>query len=204
MQMIRNHGENVTEALGVEDITNMVGYNLRMTEMSAAIGRAQLENVESHVRTRVQLADQLSRGLKGLEGVVVPKVREHCEHVYYIWSAKIDSEKLGVSREAFSKALEAEGFPHGTGYVRPLYLLPIFQKRKAIGRDGFPFNLSQRTYEQGLCPVAEDLYKNSILMFEPCAYDTNEESRALLIKAFLKVYEARAELRNLPSRSLAL
>src|SRR3954470_23813830 len=42
LRMIRNHGENVVEAWGVDDISNMIGFNLRLTEMSAAVGRAQL------------------------------------------------------------------------------------------------------------------------------------------------------------------
>ena len=44
--------------------------------------------------------------------------------------------------------------PTYAGYLRPLYLLPLFQKRIAFG--GYPFNLSDVQYPKGLCPVSED------------------------------------------------
>ena len=43
--MIRNHAEAVVEPAGVEDLTNMFGHNFRLTEMSAAVGLAQLESI---------------------------------------------------------------------------------------------------------------------------------------------------------------
>ena len=65
----------------------------------------------------------------------------------------------------FSKALEAEGFPNTEGYVKPLYLLPAFQKRMALGRNGFPFTLTEKTYHKGMCPIAERMYEKEILFF---------------------------------------
>lgn len=203
LQLIRNHGENVVEGFTVEDITNLIGFNYRMTELSAAVGLVQLDQADEHVGRRVRLAQSLSDGLDGLEGITVPAVRAECSHVYYVWAARIDEKRLGISRRAFSLALAAEGFPHGVGYVRPLYMLPVFQKRIAIGRHGFPFNLGTPDYAKGLCPVAERLHEKELLGFEVCANDVTPVQAQQLVDAMRKVHAHRAELKNLPGMANA-
>lgn len=194
LQAIRNHAENILEPAGITDPVNMIGYNYRMTEMSAAVGRTQLAKIESEVSRRQKLAEHLSAGVEGLEGLTVPRVREGCRHVYYVWALQMDEVKLGVSRKDFSAALTAEGFPHSTGYLRPLYMLPVFQKRIAIGRDGWPFTLTNRKYEKGLCPVAERMYEHELLLFEPCAYRVDETTADKLVMAIRKVHAKRDEI----------
>ncbi len=194
MQAIRNHAENILEPAGIADPVNMIGQNYRMTEMSAAVGRAQLGKIDAEVGRRQQLAEALSEGLRDLEGITVPVVREGCRHVYYVWAMRVDEAKLGVSRAAFSKALAAEGFPHGTGYARPLYMLPTFQKRIAIGRDHWPFTLTERQYHEGLCPVAEAMYGSELMLFEPCAWRVDKALADKLVLAVRKVHALRHEI----------
>lgn len=194
LALIRNHGENAVEGFGVEDLTNAFGFNLRMSELAAAIGLAQLADIDHHVTKRERLAEALSEGTRGLAGWQVPNARAGCRHNYYVWMVRYDAAATGVSRQTFSQALAAEGFPHATGYVRPLYLLRLFRERKAIGRDGFPFTLSNRTYGPGLCPVAERLHEREALLFEPCVYELDEAGTERLVEAVRKVHGARAIL----------
>jgi perosamine synthetase len=170
LQAIRNHAENIVAPAEIGDPVNMIGFNYRMTEMSAAVGIAQLDRIETEVSRRQRLAEGLSAGLAGLEGVTPPMVRTACRHVYYVW---------------------AEGFPHFVGYVKPLYMLPVFQKRVAIGRNGWPFTLSDRQYFKGLCPVAERMYESELLCFETCAFRIDDQLLADLIAAFRKVHANR-------------
>lgn len=194
LTLIRNHGENCTDMLNGGPITNMVGMNLRMTEMSAAVGRVQLSNVDSHVEARERIADRLTAGLQGLEGLAPPVTRDGCRHNFYVWMLKVDEDALGVSRSLFSEALAAEGFPHATGYVAPLYRLPMFKNRIAIGRDGWPFTLTERSYDDLHCPVTEDMHENKALLFEPCAYDLSDEDVDRMIAALRKVHAGREQL----------
>lgn len=191
LRAIRNHAENIVAPAPIPDPVNMVGYNYRMTEMSAAVGIAQLAKIEAEVSRRQRLAEGLSAGLVGLEGVTPPIVRPGCRHVYYVWSARLDEARLGVSREKFSAALAAEGFPHFVGYVRPLYMLPVFQRRLAIGQDGWPFTLTDRQYTKGMCPVAERMHEREVLCFETCAYRIDDGLLADLVAAFRKVHANR-------------
>lgn len=198
VQLIRNHGENVVEHLGITDLAGLVGHNLRLGELAAAIGRAQLRDVDRHVARRVHLAEALTDGVADLPGFDAPRVREGCSHVYYLWCLKVDEARLGATRSQVSRALAAEGFPNWQGYVRPLYRLPVFQQRVAL-RGGFPFNLAPgRTYPPGLCPVAERLWSRELLCFEPCAHDVGPSETKLLVEALRKVHAHRRDLAQLP------
>ncbi|HZR76039.1 DegT/DnrJ/EryC1/StrS family aminotransferase [Bradyrhizobium sp.] len=188
LQLIRNHGENVIDWLKVEDITNLVGMNVRMPELAAAVGRAQLERIDELVDRAESISKRLSDGVGNLRGITPPSVRQGCRHVYFMWSCKLDPGALGISRSAFAKALSAEGVPNAEGYVAPIYTLPLFQKRIAIGRDGFPFNLGNRTYALGDCPVVEAMYERSLLQFQPVSWDADDEQVDMLIEAFHKVH----------------
>ncbi|MGE3626557.1 MAG: DegT/DnrJ/EryC1/StrS family aminotransferase [Hyphomicrobiales bacterium] len=194
LRLIRNHAEAVVGPAGVTDLTNMVGFNLRMTELSAAVGLVQLGDIERHANARLLIGEGLTESLAGLPGITPPKVREDCTHSYYLWAARYDSATVGVSRETFVRALCAEGAPWYAGYVPPMYLLPLFRNRVAIGRDGFPFTLTDRQYNPGLCPVAERLYRNELIWFECCAHDIGHGLLDEIVGAFHKVYEGREEL----------
>jgi perosamine synthetase len=197
LQMIRNHAEDIAEPAGVADLTNLVGFNFRLTELSAAVGLEQLKKVGAHVAQREQLAQRLTQGVADLPGLTPPLVRPGCRHVYYVWAMRFDAAQVGTSRELFSRALTAEGVPHGVGYVAPLYWLPIFQKRIAIGAQGYPFSLSQVQYPRGLCPVTEAMHEQELVLFENCMYTITPSQRDLLVEAIRKVYAHRAELAHL-------
>ena len=196
LQMIRNHAEAVVEGAQVDDLTNMVGFNYRMTELSAAVGLVQLENIEAHIRRRKFIGESLTQGVEGLRGISTPQIRNGCTHVYYGWVLRYNSEIVGPSRTILVKALNAEGFPCSEGYVRPLYLLPLFLQRKAIGRHGYPFNLTKRTYAKGLCPTAERLYQNELIVFQPCAWNLDGVMIERLIETIHKVWKNCGNLKD--------
>ena len=194
LEMIRNHGENLIDPLDVSDRRNLIGFNYRMTELSAAVGIAQLRRAEDIIGERVALAERLTAGMDGLDGIIPPKVRDGCTHVYYVWAARFEDRAVGVSRDLFAKALAAEGFINSVGYVEPLYRLPQFRERTAVGGEGFPFTLSNRTYPEGLCPVCERMHEFEVLEFLICSFDPDATQTQHLINAFHKVYERRDEL----------
>ena len=196
MQAIRNHGENIVAPLEIKYPINFVGFNFRMTELSAAIGIEQLKKITKFVNNREKIANTLTTNLASIDGLVTPKVRNECRHVYYVWASKINPEIVDLPRHLIAKALKGEGLPVDEGYVEPLYLLPAFIKRIAIGRDGWPFTLTNRKYSKGLCPVAEDLYKNSLLEFCICSYRLDSKDLKKSIDVFHKVFENLSQIRN--------
>ncbi len=197
LKLIRNHGENVTEDLGITNLANLFCFNFRLTEMSAAVGLSQLENAKEHVNRRIKIGTELTRKIKGLNGLTPPFVSLDAKHVYYMWALKYDEKKTGVSRDVFSKALVKEGFPNEQGYVKPFYLLPLFQQKIAMGSQGFPFNLNKDIdYSKGICPVAERMHEKELILFQPCSYGLDDKEINLLAETIHKVYNNLSELKN--------
>ncbi|MCW2249527.1 dTDP-4-amino-4,6-dideoxygalactose transaminase [Azospirillum fermentarium] len=202
LRLIRNHGENLIEAFGVEDASGLVGFNYRLSELSAAVGLAQLERAGVIVSRREELAARLTAAVSGLEGLTPPAVRAGCRHVYYVWAARYDAGAVGVPRALFAQAMAAEGVPLGQGYVRPLYRLPPFQRRQAFG-GGWPFSLSERRYPDGLAPVCERMHETELLSFAICSHQLEQDAIDRIADAFHKVHAARHRLAALAKGSQA-
>ena len=75
-----------------------------------------------------------------------------------------------------------------------MYLLPLFQQRVAIGREGWPFTLTKRSYGKGLCPVAERLHEVELMGFDCCCVKVTDSDLDDLIAAFRKVHANRDQL----------
>lgn len=103
----------------------VIGLNYRMTDVHAAIGRAQLRQVNSWTELRRTNAAYLS---SGLEGVVTPPVPEGRKHVYHQYTIRIDGANAD-DRDQIAKALKDE-FKIGTGvyYPVPNHRLPSLTK----------------------------------------------------------------------------
>ncbi len=206
-QLIRNHGENLVEVQPVEDLTNMLGSNYRMTELQAAIGVAQLDRLDRIVAHRQRLAAHFGKKLTGISGLTPAKVADGAEHAYYLYPVKYDASVVGISRKAFVHAVNAElpqvkvweqtGFIEG--YIKPLYLAPLYQKKIAIGRAGFPWNVNadiEYSYNKGICPVAERMYDQELIYTPLVREPLTESDIDDLVTAILKVLTNRGELGN--------
>lgn len=199
LALIRNHGEVVVKDKGTEDIVNLVGFNYRMTEIEAAIGIEQLKKLPSLHPPRVRCADFLTERLKNFPGLKTPVVREGVVHGYYRYALRFDEKVVGVCRDRFVDALNAEGIPMVKGYTEPLYLEPMYQKRIAFGRDGFPWTWpgwkGSVDYSPGSCPVVERLYYKELMCTDVCHAQTTEDDLLDVVAAFEKIYSNLSELR---------
>ncbi len=168
MRLVRNHGEAVVDAMGIDDIVNTIGQNLRMTEMEAAVALCQFKKLDVLNDSRIALANRLSECLKEISGITPPQVRKDCKHVYYFYVMKYDAKITGLSRKNFVKAVNAEGYYMREGYLRPIYLEPMFTKKICFGKEGYPFTANKRNaeikYERGLSPVCERLNDEEIVL----------------------------------------
>lgn len=207
-RLIRNHAEAVVEGTGVTDLTNMVGSNFRLTEIAAAIGRAQLRKLEQLNTKRTANCEYLVEGISRIPGIRPAKTRPGCSHVYYQHSLLYDEAAFGIPRNTFVQALkvelpsrglgEHEGPLLSAGYVKPLYLMPLFQKKVAIGKDGYPFNSPHYrgsvSYQKGICPVAERMHERELIIHELIRPPMARGDLDDVVRAFHKVYEHRSEL----------
>jgi len=98
----------------------VVGFNNRMTDIHAAIGRVQLTKVGAWTKQRQDNAAFLS---SHLEGVTVPPVADGAVHVYHQYTVRVPQD-----RDGFAKALREEhNIGSGMFYPIPNHRLPSFQ-----------------------------------------------------------------------------
>lgn len=208
LKLIRNHAEAVVEAKGETDLVNMIGFNYRMTEIEAAIVREQLKKLPALIKERQENVAYLEKELGKIPCLKMPKVRENATHVYYMHSILFDEKIAGIHRNKFVDAVKAElmpitlreteGVKVGSGYVKPLYLQPMFQEKIAYGSKGFPWSATGRSYDysKGICPVVENLHYNTLITHEYMRPGMTKADMDDVIAAFNKVWENIDELRD--------
>lgn len=180
LALIRNHAEAVVGPADYSHLTNMVGFNFRLTEIAAAMAIEQLKKLKRFTQVRLDYVRALSEALVKHPFLVVTPICSHaafmestctsCESTYYVYPLRFLPEVIGVDRSTFARAVNAEGIALAEGYVRPLYLQPLYQTKQAF-KYGYPFaapeNREVRTnYHAGACPTAEKLHYEQMLINE--------------------------------------
>jgi dTDP-4-amino-4,6-dideoxygalactose transaminase len=100
----------------------IIGFNNRMTDLHAAIGRVQLKRVQAWTATRQRNATFLSENIKG---VVTPPVSPDSVHVFHQYTIRI----VGLDRDKFSEELSKRGIGNGVYYPTPIHRLPSFSSK---------------------------------------------------------------------------
>lgn len=200
MQLVRNHGEAVVADMKIKDISNIVGYNYRMTELEAAIAIGQFRRLDELNKYRIDLVNYFLAGLQKFPGLVLPQNTEDRRQVYFVVPIRVDTESLGISRDLLVKALVAEGIPFGAGYVKPIYLDPMYQRKIAYGKNGHPFTCRECkgkvNYKHGICPVAERMHEQELMVTGVCRYPHTKQDIDDAILAFRKIFDHLDDLRN--------
>ena len=190
-RMVRNPGEVIGENLKERTYkSEILGWGYRMTEMEAAIGVAQVSKIEYFNTERIKLCNYLSSKINQIPGLKHTKY-EFVKHVYYVFAFNFDEEKVGIPRNVFTQALNAEGIPCFAGYVKPLYLNPLYTEKRAFAFQHYTGNAK---YEKGICPVAETLYEKElvglIIARPPATIDDMDD----VVNAIKKIIENKQDL----------
>lgn len=209
VRLIRNHAEAVVGKKGYSTLVNMLGFNYRMNEIEAAIGREQLKKLKNLVDKRIEHVNYLNEKLVLIPCLQPAKVRPNSTHSYYVQPFKYKAEIAGVHRDKFVEAVraelpvielrETEGVKVGGGYAKPLYLEPLYQNKIAYGQRGCPWSCHFYTgavdYSKGLCPVTEKMYEDVLITTELMYPEMSQEDLDDVVKAFSKVWENINELK---------
>lgn len=191
-QLVRNHGEMVLESSARRTYrSEILGYGYRMTELEAALGLVQLRRLPEQNAARRALAAHLTRALSGVPGLRMPLTQPGCEHAFYAYALVYDAAVWGVPRDRFVAALQAEGIPAGAGYVKPLYLNPLYQERRAAA---FTLHAGQLRYAPGICPVAEELHFQKVVVLAVVRPPATTDDMDQITTAVRKVWTRREEL----------
>ena len=106
-----------------------VGYNFRMTDISAAIGLAQLNKIDGFNDKRIENAAYLNEGLRDVEGVVTPYCAYGSKHVYHQYTIRVEKG----NRDDWVDIINECGVGTGIHYPIPLYNQPIYKQLGITG-----------------------------------------------------------------------
>lgn len=123
-----------------------LGYNYRMDEMSAALGRSQMERIEEVVSARANVAGWYLDGLREMEAIVLPSVAENVRMSWFVFVIRLADAFNRADRDKTLERLRS----HGIGcrdYFQPLHLQPFIREELGTKRGDFPIteSISDRT-----------------------------------------------------------
>jgi dTDP-4-amino-4,6-dideoxygalactose transaminase len=136
-RMIKSHGSKVKYH------HEMLGFNLRMTDISAAIGLAQLKKIDEYNARRIENAAYLNKKLAGIKGIIAPTVKPGCKHVFHQYTIRVTKE-YGMPRDELVQKLTAAGVGTGIYYPIPIHQQPLY---KAMGYKG-SYPVSERLSQE--------------------------------------------------------
>jgi dTDP-4-amino-4,6-dideoxygalactose transaminase len=124
-----------------------IGYNYRMSNICAGIGRGQMEVLDEHVALRRNMHDFYVKLFASIEGVKVFEApNEDYFANYWLSAITIDENKTnGITRETLRLAFEAENI-ESRPLWKPMHLQPIFEHYPYYGA-----TVAENLFETGLC-----------------------------------------------------
>ena len=124
-----------------------IGYNYRMSNICAGIGRGQMFVLDEHVTRRRAIHDlyvKLLAGVKGVKVMCQPE-GEGFNSNYWLTCITVEPEEAGFTREDVRLALDEENI-ESRPLWKPMHLQPVFKDAPYYGN-----GTSERLFEIGLC-----------------------------------------------------
>ncbi|MGZ6006300.1 MAG: UDP-4-amino-4,6-dideoxy-N-acetyl-beta-L-altrosamine transaminase [Rhizomicrobium sp.] len=153
MRRFRNHGidsdhrKRDAEGTFAYDMVEL-GYNYRLPDVQCALGLAQLERLPRWVAKRRTVAAWYEDALRGMTHVRPLRVHADRTNAYHLYVVRLDLAKLSVDRARAFAHLRERGIGANVHYA-PVYLHSYYRSRG---------------YQTGLCPVAEQTYREILTL----------------------------------------
>lgn len=122
-----------------------IGFNYRLSNVLAAIGRGQLRMLDQRVEARRRNFEAYRQGLGDLPGITFMPEAPWCRSNRWLTCVTVDPNEFGATREEIRQALEAENI-EARPVWKPMHLQPVFNGCHAVGGA-----VSERIFENGLC-----------------------------------------------------
>lgn len=149
----------------IEYIHAEIGYNFRLTNIQAAIGCAQMEQLDAYVAAKRGIADRYSAALGGISGIQPMRQATWGKSTYWMYTVLVKEEVYGTNSRQLLRALAAKKIQ-----TRPLWQ-PIHQS---------PAHIISRA---GELPISEQLSKEALSL--PCSVGLSEDSQKRVIDELL-------------------
>lgn len=134
----------------------VIGYNYRMTNIEAAIGLAQLENIDWHMAQRRRIAELYKQFLKSFPSVSVQPEKSYAKNSYWMTSILLADDLPDrdlVIQKMLEKGIETRPFFY------PMHVLPMY--KESVGKKTFP--VSEKISSRGInLPSSGNLSESNI------------------------------------------
>ena len=122
-----------------------LGFNYRMTELQAALGLSQLQQIDAFVSRRKAYAEIYNKTLRNLP-ILTPWQHPDCESSYHLYPLRIKADEQGLGQKEVYSAMHMAGIKVNLQYI-PVYLQPYY---------------AGKGFKRGYCPQAESYFKEVI------------------------------------------
>ena len=191
LRYIRNHGEICTiEECHQEYIDNMVcknilGFNFRMTEMSAALASSQYDYLQSEINTRKYLTYCLDNGVRHINSsspgnFEISRIRYNQSSSYFMYTLRYVGK---VCKKFICDALKAEGINVINGYCKPIHKQSIYRKNRP-----WPLkNVDVSRYDDSLFPTTNKIQFDNLLVFPDVRSPNTSADMMSIVSAISKI-----------------
>lgn len=137
---------NLCHSKGKRFYHEELGYNFRMSNIQAAVGVAQLEKIEEHLKLKRELGTSYQEKLKKVEDIQLPVAKtEYAENLYWVFGIVLGSSILMDAEE-----MMAELAKRNIGcrpFFYPMHLQPVFRKMGLFEGERYP--VAEKLGERG-------------------------------------------------------
>lgn len=145
-----------------------LGFNYRMTDLQAALGCTQLDNLDKFVKKRRYLANRYHELLKNLP-VRTPACLPTANPSWHIYVIRLNLSQIKISKKELFERMKERGIMLNLHYI-PVHTQPYYQE---LG------------FKEGDFPVSEQYYKEAVTL--PLFYDLTEEQQDEIVAALKDV-----------------
>ncbi len=149
-----------------------VGYNYRLSNVLAGLGRGQLEVLEERIRARRRIFERYRKSLSGINGLAFMPETDYGRSTRWLTALTIDPQVCGVSRDQVIDALEARNIE-----ARPVW--------KPMQRQPLYDGCSYYTHEDGVS-VSDRLFEKGLCL--PSGSSLTEKEQELVIETILRLF----------------
>ncbi len=147
-----------------------LGYNYRMSELSAALGVVQMERIDEILKKRQKIAEVYNKNLERVKGIKIPYVGDDIKMSWFVYVIRLSSDRFPAgSRDRVMQNLKDKGISCNR-YFPPIHLAPFYVNKFGYKRGDYPIteNVSEVTIalpfynnltETQVCYICESLKK---------------------------------------------
>ena len=170
IKLIRSHGR--LDSISYFDNPdsskyNMLGYNWRMSSLTASLGISQLQKLDKIIKMRQENAKYISNKLSKCKEIRLPIPPNGYEHIYQMYSIRVQNQKIRDDLQKY--LLEKQIF--SKVYFKPIHKMEFYKNQKKNGKEFLPMTekISNTILTIPLYPnmtiEEKDYLTNSILEF---------------------------------------